>query len=127
MGFKIYKRGQGYYTRLYGNVVVSIIVVCGCYALYQKLTGSNIWVQTFVPAGVCVAFGLLLYWLTNNPKVADFLIAAEGEVKKVSWSSRKEIVTSTLIVICVVIFMAVMLYAADFIFKLLFLEVVKIY
>ena len=113
MNFKIYKRGQGYYTRLYSGLAMLLIIGFGCYALYLKLQGANIWVETLVPAGLCVVLCLLVYWLLNKPNLADFLIAAEGEIKKVNWSTRREIAVSTVIVICVVAFMAGLLFIAD--------------
>ena len=127
MSFKIYKRGQGYYTRLYSALAGFVIVASGSYALYGKLQGTSIWVNTLVPAGVCALLGLLIYWLVNKPALADFMISAEGEIKKVSWSSRREIITSTFIVIGVVMLMSAMLFVADFSFKYLFMEVFHIY
>jgi len=94
MNLKIYKRGQGKNSRLSTALVVFAIVAIGCWELYGQLQGSNVWVQTMVPVGVCGVFAGLIYWLMNKPAVADFLIAAEGEIKKVSWSSRKEITNS---------------------------------
>ena len=120
MNFNIYKRGQGYYTRLYSGLAMFLIIGFGCYALYSKLQGANIWVETLVPAGLCVVLCILVYWLLNKPNLADFLIAAEGEVKKVNWSTRREIVVSTVIVICVVAFMACLLFFADMGFQFLF-------
>ena len=128
MAFKIYKRGQGYYTRLYSALLSFVIVGTGCYVLYSKLqVVDNIWVGSLVPAGVCLVSGLLIFWLVNRPSVADFMISAEGEIKKVSWSSRREILFSTIIVIFVVALMAVMLWVTDMAFQLLFRYVVKIY
>ncbi len=123
MVFDIYKRGQGKYTRLYSAFGVAIIVGLGCLRLYRKLQAADLglWVETMVPAGLFVALGLLIFWLVNKATVADFMIAAEGEMKKVSWSSRKEIAVSTFIVIVVVVLVAVLLGAADLIFKLLFM------
>jgi preprotein translocase SecE subunit len=54
------------------------------------------------------------------------MILAEGEMKKVSWSSRKEIAVSTFIVIVVVVIMAVLLGITDLSFKLFFSEVLGI-
>lgn len=127
MNLKIYKRGQGKNSRLWTAVVLLVVVAAGCWRLHLKLESQNPWIHTLVPALVCAAFGALIYWLGNIPAVANFLIAAEGEIKKVSWSSRKEIVTSTLIVICVVAIMATGLGAVDFIFQLFFRELVKLY
>ena len=95
--------------------------------LWLKLAGlDNLWVKTLVPVGLCVVIGLVVFWLLNRPGPADFMISAEGEIKKVSWSSRQEIVVSTMIVICVVVLMAVMLFVAGMTFKSLFMYVIGI-
>jgi len=122
MIFGIYKRGQGKYTRLCSAFAVAIICGLGCLRLYTKLQAwdLNMWVETMVPAGLFVVFALLISWLINKSSVADFLIAAEGEMKKVSWSSRQEIAVSTFIVIIVVAFMAMLLGAADLGFNMFF-------
>ena len=44
----------------------------------------------------------------------DFLIATEGEMKKVNWSSRKEIRGSTIVVIGLTIIIAVIISVMDF-------------
>ena len=122
MVFNIYKRGQGTHTRLCSAFGIAIIIGLGCLRLYSKLeaTDLGLWVVTMVPAGTFILFGLLIFWLVNKPKVADFMIAAESEMKKVSWSSRKEIVVSTLIVIVVVVVMAGLLFVTDLSFRTFF-------
>ena len=122
MVFDIYKRGQGKYTRLCSSFGAAIVAGLGCFALYKKLQANDLglWVETMVPVGLFAALGLLIFWLTNKPAVADFLIAAEGEMKKVSWSSRKEVAVSTFIVIVVVILMATLLGITDLSFLFLF-------
>ena len=128
MAFKFYKPGQGRNTRLWSGLVVFAIVAIGCYVLWGKLTVyDNPWVEAFVPTGVCVGFGLLVFWLLNKPGVANFMISAEGEIKKVSWSSRREVAVSTVIVIVVVLFMAVLLWVTDMTFQFLFRYGIKIY
>ena len=119
---KIYKPGQGKYTRLYSGFVVATIVAMGCWRLYEKLGASdlNLWVVSLVPVAVFAALGGLIYWLLNKPLLADFLIAAEGELKKVNWSSRREVFVSTVVVIIVVVTMAVLLGATDLVFQLVF-------
>jgi preprotein translocase subunit SecE len=72
------------------------------------------------PVIVFAALAVLVYWLMNKPSVADFLIAAEGELKKVNWSSRREVAVSTIVVIVVVVFMAVLLGATDLVFQMFF-------
>ena len=128
MGFKIYKRGQGYYTRLYSALTFFVIVACGCFVLHGELkVYDEVLVVTLVPAGVCVAFGLLIFWLVNKVAIADFMIAAEGEIKKVSWSSRREIMVSTFIVICVVMLVGALLGAVDVGFRWFFDQIIGLY
>ncbi len=129
MLFKMYKRGQGLNTRLWSGLTCFTITAIGCFRLYQILLSrtNNIWLYTLVPSGVCAAIALLIFWLVNKPNLADFLIAAEGEIKKVSWSSKREIVASTTIVIGVVLSVGFMLVGVDFLFSGLFEFVLKLY
>ncbi|MDD5645537.1 MAG: preprotein translocase subunit SecE [bacterium] len=59
---------------------------------------------------ICVLAGLLL---ANTPKVAIFLIDTETEVKKVSWSTYKELMGSTGVVIVASFFVALFVGIAD--------------
>ncbi len=122
MLFSIYKRGQGKYTRLGSGFGFGIIAGLGCLQLYRTLqaTDLGLWVETMVPAGLFVILSLLIVWLMNKATIADFMVAAEGEMKKVNWSSRKEIAVSTFIVIFVVIAFALLLGVTDFSFRLFF-------
>ncbi len=119
---QIYKPGQGKYSRLISGITTAVVVAIGCWRLYLRLEASveNLWIVTMVPVVIFVATSVLLYWLLNKPSVADFLIAAEGELKKVNWSSRKEIAVSTVVVIMVVVAMAVLLGATDLVFLFIF-------
>jgi len=122
MSMQIYKPGQGKYSRLVSGISVGVIVAAGCWRLYERLTATDLnpWIVFLLPLVVFVAAGVALYWLLNKPSVADFLIAAEGELKKVNWSSRKEVAVSTGVVIGVVVVMAMLLGATDMVFQLIF-------
>ena len=128
MIFNIYKRGQGKHTRLCSAFAGAIFAGLGCLQLYKKLEAvewglsrkAALWVATMVPFGLFVVFALLISWLINKASVADFLIAAEGEMKKVSWSSKQEIAVSTFIVIVFVIMMASLLGTTDLGFRTFF-------
>ena len=122
MVFDIYKRGQGKYTRLCSAFAIAIVAGLGCLQLYKKLQAGDLglWVETMVPAGLFVILTILIFWLVNKPSLADFMIAAESEMKKVSWSSRQEIAVSTFVVIIVVVIMALLLGTTDIGFRTLF-------
>ncbi|MFP4353671.1 MAG: preprotein translocase subunit SecE [Phycisphaerae bacterium] len=121
---QIYKKNQGKYTRSLTFVGVMILAVAGAYNLAQ-LFGSydatnTAYIQILIPAAVVVAMGFLMFWVVNRPKTADFMIATEGEMKKVSWSSKKEIIGSTKVVIVTTFLLAAILFAVDFVFTLFF-------
>ncbi len=123
MGLSIYKRGQGKHTRLYSALGVGIVAVLGCLQLYRRLTATelSLWVVTMVPVCLFLAMAILIYWFLNKPSSVEFMISSEGEMKKVSWSSKSEIATSTFIVILVVVFMAVLFWFVDLAFRLFFM------
>ncbi len=118
----IYKRGQGKFTRVGTIITGCALVGIGCFQLYTTLQPFEfgLWVETMIPTGLFVACGVVVLWLMNKPSVADFMIASEGEMKKVNWSSRKEVAASTFIVIVVVFVLAAMLGLTDISFRLLF-------
>jgi len=119
--FEIYKRGQGKYTRLGTIIGVMLIATVGAYVLSSTLRGFlPVWASYAVPTVLWVVIGALVFWLVNRPASADFLIATESEMKKVSWSSKKEIIGSTKVVIIFMIVIAAILFGVDFMFVVLF-------
>jgi preprotein translocase subunit SecE len=128
MKFEIYKRNQGKPTRLFSGVGVAIIVALGCSQLYKQLEAAElgVWVATMIPTVVGIVLCFFTFLVLNKPVVADFMIAAEGELKKVSWSTRKEIAASTFIVIFVVVLMMILLGITDLLFEGFFMDIVKL-
>jgi len=119
MNLSIYKRGQGKYTRIGSAAGGSAAIALGCLQLYRTLEAQDLglWIVTMVPVGFFVVISAVMLWLVNKPNIADFMIASEGEMKKVNWSSKQEIAVSTFIVIMVVVILAIVLGAADFILQ----------
>jgi preprotein translocase subunit SecE len=122
-GLHMYKAAQGKHTR-WGTVIGGMILtVIGAYRLSEELADvAGPLVRFGIPTLVVVAIGLLLLWIINRPKTADFLIATEGEMKKVSWSSKKEIAGSTKVVIITTIILAAILFGVDLVFIFVFGE-----
>jgi len=112
--FDIYKKGQGRYARIVTFVAGMVLGIGGAIVLSNKLKAyAPPAVQYGVPSLFVAVLGLLVFWMVNRPKSADFLIATEGEMKKVSWSSRKEIIGSTKVVIVATFIMAAILATVD--------------
>jgi len=60
------------------------------------------------------ALTLWLGWrIVNMPAFADFLIATEAELNKVSWTTRARLVQDTIVVLVTVVLLAVFLLVAD--------------
>ena len=94
-----------------------------------KLTGNVQPQDLFDPlylqaAGVgflMIVGSVLTYWLVGvREGSAEFLIATDGEMKKVNWSTRKDVVASTWVVILWSVLLAGGLFFVDFLFSQFF-------
>ncbi|MBL8746944.1 MAG: preprotein translocase subunit SecE [Phycisphaerae bacterium] len=73
----------------------------------QFVQGGTALLLIILGAAVC-------YWLAySKPGSSEFLIATEGEMKKVNWSSRKELIGSTWVVVSVAVLLATSLFLVD--------------
>ncbi|MFM9994596.1 MAG: preprotein translocase subunit SecE [Phycisphaerales bacterium] len=63
----------------------------------------------------------VIYWLVGSrPGTAEFLIATDGEMKKVNWSTRKGVIDSTWVVILWSVLLAGGLFIVDIAFSKVF-------
>jgi preprotein translocase SecE subunit len=61
-----------------------------------------------------LALSLWLSWrVVNLPVFADFLIATEAELNKVSWTTQRRLLQDTVVVLVTVLLMAIYLFAMD--------------
>jgi len=125
--FKQYKPEQGKWTRLGTFVGLLAIVAWGAKFLYDRLQvyeGDEAWrllITTGIPIAFMVVLGTLSWWLAySSRKSSDFMIATEGEMKKVSWSTKNEIIGSTKVVIMFTVLLAVVLFVVDLLFQTMF-------
>jgi preprotein translocase SecE subunit len=124
----IYKPGQGYYTRLMSAIGLSLLVAMGVLWLWKLLATVRWWPlrepvywQGLIAVVVVGVFGWIGYTLIGRkPRVVDFMIATESEMKKVNWSSRREIMGSTWVVIGLTAFLAVVIFLLDLMFQVVF-------
>jgi preprotein translocase SecE subunit len=134
--FHIYKKGQGYWTRMGTVAGAGLIGLFTGNEIYKQasvlLTGKSVGpfmerIHLQDPRGpylivliFALLYSLLVYYLMNKPAHADFLIATDSEMKKVNWTTQKELTGSTKIVIWFVFLMAVVLFSYDLFFQTLF-------
>lgn len=126
--FRIYKKGQGYWTRMGTAIGIAIVTAFTAYNLYLYVPTflRNINDTTATRIGIVVGLVTLLvlaglgFWLTNKPSNVDFLIATDSEMKKVNWTSRRNLIGSTKVVILFMFIIAIFLFAVDIMFGELF-------
>lgn len=123
----LYKPGQGYWTRVGSAIGLAAVVFMGVAWLWQILATQRLFglTEIYGQAGVAVlllaAAGALGYWLIGlKPSVVEFMIATESEMKKVNWSTKKEIIGSTWLVIGLTVFLAFVCFAFDSSFQWFF-------
>lgn len=117
--FTVYKKGQGYYTRLGTALGVALLIVVMGLFVYEQtgvFSQSNSKTIPAAATGVVVLIGALVAWrIMNKPKAVDFLISTDSEMKKVNWTSREELIGSTKIVILFLFVIALALFLIDLI------------
>ncbi|MBX3364663.1 MAG: preprotein translocase subunit SecE [Phycisphaeraceae bacterium] len=75
---------------------------------------NPLYIQAGVLSVVVATGGLLIFWFVGvNKRSSEFLIATDGEMKKVNWSTRKEVIGSTWVVIIACLLMASVLFVYD--------------
>jgi preprotein translocase SecE subunit len=126
-GLSVYKAGQGYYTRMGTVIFVTLVAMLGIlwawdYLKAIRIEGVN---ELYIAASGAIAIGTVITIFTYlyvfvKPKSVDFLIATEGEMKKVNWSTRREVIGSTTAVIVTAVVLAVFCYTIDIGFTWLF-------
>ncbi len=123
----IYKRGQGYWTRMMSAIAAGLLIFMGAVWLWDTIAGVRLGdLQTvYVQAGAAVVFITVLavmgyYLLCVHKRFVDFLIATEGEMKKVNWSTRREIMGSTWVVISLTFMIASLIAVLDLMYSMTF-------
>jgi preprotein translocase subunit SecE len=115
----LYKPSQGKMVRRVTFVALAIAVLIGAWRLSVQLSQLGDVYRLAIPTLV----GALGLWIAfravNLPKFADFLIAVEAELNKVSWPSKGELIRSTIVVLFTIIVLTIVLFAYDIIWRTL--------
>ena len=128
----VYKRSQGRIARQVTFATLALTVVIGAWRLYYMLqalhVGGNVdstdRTMRLGIAGIVALLGVwICYRVVNLPSFADFLIAVEAEMNKVSWPSRSELVRSCIVVIFSILFLTAVLFVYDIVWIWLFQQI----
>lgn len=121
----LYKPSQGRVTRQVTCAVLWLAILLAALKLYQTLYQAEVW-QYAGPLALVVAGFWAAYRAVNFPRFADFLIAVEAEMNKVSWPSKGELIRSSIVVIFVIFMLAIVLFGYDVLWQYLFKNVLGV-
>jgi len=115
----VYKRSQGKLVRQITCLAIWVCVVLAAYQLHAYIKAMTREVPTAVIYGVPGLILLAGIWIgfriVNIASFADFLIAVEAEMNKVSWPSRIELVRSSMVVIILMFGLTLVLFTYDYV------------
>ncbi len=122
--FHLFKPGQGVYVR-WGTAAGLGLLSLGMVgfirsSVLMRMT-SNELALNLIPVVILAGLAWLIFnYVGRNRRVCEFLIATEGEMKKVNWSTFEEVRTATKVVIFVVAMIGLGLFLVDLLFMFLF-------
>jgi preprotein translocase SecE subunit len=125
-----FKYNQGQRIRRITLIALLVIIGAGIYSAVQQNTfGRGAWetllpgtdfalvvlynVEYTMPLLLFAGLGWFAWRLVNWPAFADFLIATEAEMNKVSWTTRKRLYQDTIVVLVTMLLFTVFLFVVD--------------
>ena len=126
--FTIHKPGQGKWVRWGTVAALALVAGLGTQWLVVKqlsaVNTQNQMLDIVIKVGSAIVWlalwGLFAFWFVASPKWGEFMIMTESEMRKVSWPSRREVVSSTKVVIILTLALGVLLWIVDLGFIQLF-------
>ena len=117
----MFKRNQGRLVRRLTLIALASIVLIGCWTMSKTvLSQSSKVMQQGTVWGVALIGLWLVFRIVNYPRFANFLIAVEGEMDKVSWSDADYLKRATGVVLGTMLLLGTILWAYDFFWFRLF-------
>ncbi len=138
---EVYKKNQGFHARLFIGVLLGGFSLFAAHAVYGTFIESpQLYPGAVVPlVGTKLTWGLVsatTFFLvsvaligvyttgfetglgrvdTNSKKTVEFLIDTQGELQKVSWPTREELIGSTGVVIILLFILGAYIFGVDWV------------
>jgi preprotein translocase subunit SecE len=119
LSMRAYKRSQGRIVRqttMASLIILTLLIVWRARITLVSSTELAQW-NVGVPLGALVLGLWFSYRSVHLPRFADFLIAVEAEMNKVSWPSSGELIKSSLVVIVVIFLLTGILFGYDLLWR----------
>jgi preprotein translocase subunit SecE len=133
LSMRAYKRAQGRIVRqttMISLITIALLVAWRAQATLSSVNITEIYVlfskieipfETLIKTGVPLGSLILGLWfsfrIVHVPRFADFLIAVEAEMNKVSWPSQTELIKSSVVVIVVIFLLTGLLFGYDLLWR----------
>jgi preprotein translocase subunit SecE len=122
----LYKRSQGLMTRRVTCIVIWVVFALGAWRLTNFMLDYSPAYRYGVPAALLVAGLWIGYRAVNEPTFADFLIAVEAEMNKVSWPSQTELIRASMVVIILIFGLTIVLFSYDLILTWILRDILRV-
>ena len=116
---RLYKRSQGRTVRqttMISMIIITLLIVWRARLTLVVSTEIEGW-NIGVPLAALVLGLWFSFRIVHVPRFADFLIAVEAEMNKVSWPSTTELIKSSLVVIIVIFLLTGVLFGYDLLWR----------
>lgn len=118
LSLNVYKRSQGRIARQATFAALYLTIAIGAWRLSTfSISHGPVW-RFWVPGAILVVGLWVCFRIVCWPKFADFLIAVEAEMNKVSWPTRSELFRSSVVVLVTIFFLALVLFGYDIFWKI---------
>ncbi len=116
---RLFKPKQGRHARQATLIAIGVVLAAGAWALkgWLEAEGFSTGQVIGIPLAVLAATGWMAFRLIQMPKFAEFLIAVEAEMSKVSWPTQSELLKASGVVIFVIFGLAALLFMYDWVLK----------
>ncbi len=119
LSLRLYKRSQGRTVRqttMFSMIIITVLIVWRARSTLMVSTDVEGW-SIGVPLAALVLGLWFSFRIVHVPRFADFLIAVEAEMNKVSWPSTTELIKSSLVVIIVIFLLTGVLFGYDLLWR----------
>jgi preprotein translocase SecE subunit len=127
--FNFYRPEEGHRSRAIGGLSLAALMVYGAFSFFEWLPADwkaplpkigdllsedfRLSVGSIMSVLLGVGFLIGIYKLINFPRFVDFLVETEAELKKVSWASRRQVITESIVVVATVLILGVYIFLID--------------
>lgn len=128
--FNFYRPEEGHRARALIGIAIAVMGLYGSHSLWDWLPKGpeDFWAKKLFDLGddqfainpavtLSLAIGIAVlvgvFKLVNYPRFVDFLIDTENELKKVSWASRRQVMSESIVVLATVVIVGSFVFGVD--------------